>query len=328
LNRLPEGTRLTEQIRVNSKFALLFILFTLTFPGFSQQNTLLTHSMFTIMSYNPGFAGLSEGISATGLVRQQWIGFKADDGTKSGPQTFFLTIDSPLKFLHGGVSGYIEQDKIAQFSTIKVKLGYSYLTEIGPGNFGAGLQVGFVNSKIDFSKFDPIDENDPVLEGESGKVDDFIVDLSLGAFYKVPDKYYVGLSADQILQTKGPQTSYQLRRQYYLTGGYYFPVPGHPVFELQPSTLMMYDGSVFQFQLALLAEYNKKIWGGLEYRFQDAVAILVGMNIKSVKVGLSYDIATSWMSSNSNGSLEIMLNYCFKIKTEKFRKSYKNTRFL
>jgi type IX secretion system PorP/SprF family membrane protein len=313
---------------VNGRFILVLLFIIFASLSFSQQNTLLTHYMFTTMAYNPGFAGGSEGISATGLIRQQWIGFKADDGSKPGPQTYFLTIDAPLKFLHGGVSGFISQDKLAQFSTINLKLGYAYRAEIGPGNFGAGLQVGFVNSKIDFSKFDPFDKNDPVLQGKDQKTSDFVVDLSLGAFYKVPEKYYVGISADQLLQTKGPQTSYQLRRHYYLTGGYYFPMPGHPAFELQPSALFMYDGAVFQFQLAALVEYNKKIWGGVEYRFQDAVSILAGMRIKSIMVGLSYDIATSWMSNYSGGSVEVMLNYCFKIKTEKYRKSYKNTRFL
>ncbi len=232
-----------------------------------------------------------------------------------------------MKFLHGGVSGYISQDKIAQFSTINFKIGYAYRTEIGSGDFGAGLQVGFVNTKIDFSKFDPTQEGDPVLS-EKSKLTDFVIDLSLGLYYKVPDKYYVGLSADQLLQTKGPQTHYQLRRHYYLTGGYYYVLPGHPAFELQPSALFEYDGAAFQFNIGALLEYNKKIWGGIEYRFQDAVAILAGMNFKSLRVGISYDIATSSIARYSYGGIEVMLNYCFKIKTEKFRKSYKNTRFL
>jgi type IX secretion system PorP/SprF family membrane protein len=283
--------------------------------------------MFTNMAFNPGYAGSSEGICATGLVRQQWIGFKADDGSSVAPQTYLLTIDSPLKFLHGGVSGYISQDKIAQFSTINFKIGYAYRAEVGNGNFGAGLQVGFVNTKTDFSKFDPAQQGDPVLI-EKSEQSDFIIDLSLGLFYKVPDKYYLGLSADQLLQTKGPQTHYQLRRQYYLTGGYYYVIPGHPAFELQPSALFQYDGAVFQFSISTLLEYNNKIWGGIEYRFQDAVSILAGMNFKSFRVGLAHDIATSSMTHYSYGGIEVMLNYCFKIKTEKFRKSYKNTRFL
>jgi type IX secretion system PorP/SprF family membrane protein len=136
------------------------------------------------------------------------------------------------------------------------------------------------------------------------------------------------LSADQLLQTKGPQTHYQLRRHYYLTGGYYYVLPSHPAFELQPSALFEYDGAAFQFNIGALLEYNKKIWGGIEYRLQDAVAILAGMNFKSFRFGISYDIATSSMTRYSYGGIEVMLNYCFKIKTEKFRKSYKNTRFL
>jgi type IX secretion system PorP/SprF family membrane protein len=314
-------------IFTNRRF--LFILFFILpgMIGFAQQNTLLTHYMFTNMAFNPGFAGSSEGICVTGLVRQQWIGFKSDDGSKPGPQTYLLTIDSPLKFLHGGVSGYLAQDQIAQFSTINFKLGYAYRAEIGNGNLGAGIQVGFVNTKLDFSKFTPDQEGDPVLSDKS-KLSDFVVDFSLGLYYKVPDKYYLGISADQVLQTKEATTHYQLRRQYYITGGYYYVMPRHPEFELQPSALLQFDGAVFQFSLAGLLEYNNKIWGGVEYRFQDAVAILAGMSFKSFRVGISYDIATSTMSKYSYGGVEVMVNYCFKIKTEKFRKSYKNTRFL
>jgi type IX secretion system PorP/SprF family membrane protein len=327
LIRLYNEKIFCQRVIINHRFIIILVCLLAGFSSFAQQNTLLTHYMFTNMAFNPGYAGSSEGISATGLIRQQWIGFKADDGSSVAPQTYLLTIDSPLKFLHGGVSGYISQDKIAQFSTINLKIGYAYRAELGNGNLGAGLQVGFVNTKIDFSKFNPTQEGDPVLN-ETSKLSDFIIDLALGLFYKVPDKYYLGLSADNILQTKGPQTHYQLRRQYYLTGGYYYVMPGHPAFELQPSALFLYDGAVFQFNLSTLLEYNNKIWGGIEYRFQDAVAILAGMNFKSFKVGISYDIATSSMTHYSYGGVEVMLNYCFKIKTEKFRKSYKNTRFL
>jgi type IX secretion system PorP/SprF family membrane protein len=296
---------------------------------YAQQNTLLTHYMFTNMAYNPGYAGSSEGICATGLFREQWIGFKADTLSTSPPQTFLFTIDSPLKFLHGGVSASIYQDNITQINTTNVKIGYAYKTEIGNGNFGAGLQVEFVNTKIDLSSsnWNPSEPGDPVLK-EGSKVSDFVIDFSLGLFYKIPDKYFIGMSADNILQTKGPQTHYQLRRQYYLTGGYYYVLPGHPAFELQPSALIEYDGAVVQFSLGALVEYNKKIWGGVEYRFQDAVAILAGVNLKSFRVGISYDIATSSITRYSYGGVEVMLNYCFKLKTEKFRKSYKNTRFL
>jgi type IX secretion system PorP/SprF family membrane protein len=312
---------------MNHRF--VFVLFSLLSAPFcyAQQNTLLTNYMFNNMAFNPGYAGSNEGICVTGLVREQWIGFKDDEGSSVAPQTYLLTIDAPLKFLHGALSGYISQDKIAQFSTINFKIGYAYRAELGDGNFGAGLQVGFVNTKLNFADLKPADEGgDPALN--ESEASDFVIDLSLGLFYKVSNKYYLGLSADQLLQTKGPQTHYQLRRQYYLTGGYFYVLPNHPAFELQPSALLQYDGAVFQFNLSALVEYNNKIWGGIEYRYQDAVAILLGMSFKSFRIGLSYDIATSSMIHYSYGGVEVMANYCFKIKTEKFRKSYKNTRFL
>jgi len=73
-------------------------------------------------------------------------------------------------------------------------------------------------------------------------------------------------------------------------------------------------------------KYNNKVWGGVTYRFNDAIGILLGMTIKDVNVGYSYDIPTSRLGST--GSHEIMVKYCFKLEREKPRSSYRNTRFL
>ncbi|MEI7896414.1 MAG: PorP/SprF family type IX secretion system membrane protein [bacterium] len=297
--------------------------------AFSQQPTVLTHYMFTDMATNPAFAGGSGGISITGLVRQQWMGWKDTDGTKSAPQTFLLTADAPIRKLHGGLGGSVSQDQIGFFKNIVVKLGYAYKMELGTGDIAFGLQGSLLNISYDASKFSAIDkENDPVLNQLEGKTSDMAVDVGLGVFYKVPEKYYVGLSAENILQTKGKKTHYQMRRTYYLNGGYQWIVPNHPAFELLPSAQVMYDGAVLQLSASALIMYNNKFYGGLGYRLQDAVSVLAGVVIKGLRIGVAYDISTSAMSKYNNGSLEIMVNYCFKIDTDKFRKSYRNTRFL
>ena len=59
--------------------------------------------------------------------------------------------------------------------------------------------------------------------------------------------------------------------------------------------------------------FQNKVWAGLSYRTQDAVALLVGMYFKSFKVGLSYDYTTSNIGSFSNGAWELMGGYCFKV---------------
>jgi type IX secretion system PorP/SprF family membrane protein len=187
----------------------------------------------------------------------------------------------------------------------------------------AGLQVNFLNSKLNIDKLEPL-----VPITTIGK-SDFVADGSLGVLYKVPDKYYVGFSCTNLLQTQMKQLGpYGERRTYDLTGGYNWVLPGLPAYELQPSAFITDDQGAYSFSLSAILLYNKKFWGGLEYRLQDCVSFLVGFNIKAFKIGLSYDATVSNQTRYEDGTVEVMLNYCFKIQTEKFRKSYKNTRFL
>jgi type IX secretion system PorP/SprF family membrane protein len=292
----------------------------------AQTKYLFTHYMFTNMAINPAYAGSGGGICATGLVRSQWMGL-SDGENKIAPQTLLLTVDAPIRILHGAVGGAVMQDKYGFFKNIGVKVGYAYRADMGAGTFSAGLNVGFQNASYDFSKFDPSEEGDPLLQA-TGKTSDMIFDLDAGLFYQVPEKFYVGLSAGNLLQSKGKQVYYQTRRTYYLTGGYQWAIPGSPLFEIDPSALVIYDGATFQFNLSALLVYKKKFYGGIGYRLQDAISILAGVSIKSLKVGVSYDIVTSAISKYNSGGLEVMVSYCFKIERDKFRKSYRNTRFL
>lgn len=294
----------------------------------AQQSPLITHYMFTNMFTNAAYAGGNGGINLTGLVRQQWMGWKDVDGNKSAPQTFLLTVDAPLRVLHGGLGGSVSQDQIGAFKNIFLKLGYAYRMEAWSGNLSFGIQGSLNNIKYDASKFNPIDDNDPLLGQLEGDKNDMLFDAGLGIFYEVPDKYYAGLSVENLLQSKGKKTAYQLRRTFFLNGGYQWTVPNHPEFELLPSAQVMFDGAVLQLNVAALVMYNNKFYGGLGYRINDAVPVLAGLIIKGLHIGVSYDIGTSAMRKYNNGGLEIMLNYCFKIETDKLRKSYRNTRFL
>ncbi|MEI7490128.1 MAG: type IX secretion system membrane protein PorP/SprF [Bacteroidota bacterium] len=307
--------------------ALLCLSMLWAVDGIGQQTSLITNYMFNNMVFNPAYAGLSGGISMTGLIREQWFGFKDSDGNKVAPETMFLTVDAPIRILHGGIGGMVSQDKIGFFKNTAVKIGYAYKTELGPGIFSAGLQLGFQNGKFDYSLFKAVSADDPLLQASQSK-SDMIFDLGLGFFYRVPDKFYVGLSGDQLLQSKGKNTQYRLQRTYYLTGGYQWDIPNHPAFQLQPSAIVMFDGAAFQFSISGLVWYNNKFYGGLAYRYQDAVSVLAGLMIKGFRVGLAYDIGLSKMMNYSNGSFEVMLNYVLKIETEKLRRSYRNTRFL
>lgn len=297
-------------------------------PLRAQQPTVLSLFMFNNMLYNPGYAGSNGGINAIGLFRDQWIGYKDMDGNSLTPRTFFLTVDAPIRKLHGGIGGSVMSDKIGFFNNISVNLGYAFRMDLGPGVFAAGAQLQLDNIKYDYSKLkdNMIVEPDPIIpETEQS---DLLLDGALGLYYEVPEKYYIGLSASQIAQSKGRNTSYKHRRTYTLAGGYHWILPDHPLWELSPSAIIHYDGGTFQWNLSALVTYKKKFWGGLGYRFQENVILLAGLNIKNFNVGLAYDISTSALNKYNSGTVEVMIGYCFKMELEKYRKRYKNTRFL
>ncbi len=317
------------------KKVLLIVFVIVTLVAKAQQEPQFTQYMFSNMLINPGYAGINNRICATLMFRQQWMGFTQFDATgaesTAGPQTFLLAIDAPVKIFHGGVGVTILKDKLGFEDNIGAKLNYSYHLNIGQGRLGIGLNAGILNKTLDYTKLKPIDPNDPILIGK-GKVTDMLYDISGGLYFAMPEKYYAGITATQLIENKGDasSTAISLKRHYYITGGYYFTFPSNPSFILAPSALIKTDFVSAQYDISVLLSYNNLLWGGVSYRVQDAVMLLLGFEYKSFNLGFSYDITTSAMGSEkrSSGTIEAMLRYCFKVKIKRTYNSYKNTRLL
>jgi type IX secretion system PorP/SprF family membrane protein len=296
----------------------------------AQQDPQFTHNMFNHAFVNPASYGLSDGITVTGIFREQWLGLKDETGTKVAPETFLLTGDAPIRFLRGGIGVGIAQDKEAYTKNMLVKLGYAYHLNLGNAKLGIGLNANFNNKSIDKEKLNPVDQSDPVIAGLSSAAV-MISDMSVGVFLQKP-RYYIALSSTQILETKkAPATVdgvvfYKNRRHYYLTGGHDIILPAFQGYVFTPSVFIKSDGNTVQADLNIMAKYNNKVWGGLTYRINDAVAIMVGVAYKDIEIGYSYDIPTSQIAAT--GSHEVMARYRFKLEREKTRSGYRNTRYL
>lgn len=306
---------------------IVFIYFVLRVHA--QQEPQITQYMFTPMAYNPATAGTSGNISVTGLLREQWIGFNDSEGNRVSPRTFFLSVDAPLKVLHGGLGAVIVNDKLGYEQNIGLKLSYAYITDFRSGELSFGPQIGLLDKSIDFSKLQAL-ESDPIFQATEEKA--MMFDIGLGVLYRVPGKYYMGFAASQVIQSKGSlgeNPNYSNKRHLYLSGGYEYVIPDYPLYEVEPSVLIKTDMVSYQVDLNARVTYNQKFWGGLTYRITDAVALMLGVKIKQLMVGYSYDITTSKLgSAGSSGSHEIMVNYSFKLDLDKNPKSYRNTRFL
>jgi type IX secretion system PorP/SprF family membrane protein len=298
----------------------------LMLPIAAQQLSQYTQYMFNKLVNNPGYAGAGDGICVSGTIRQQWVGFKGsqDDGSSVnlGPETYLISIHAPIKVLRGGIGATIQQDKIGPFNDIYFNVIYAYQTTLGAGDLGIGAQVNILNKTI--AGF-PDAGSDPVLS--ANEETDMYFDAGIGLYYRVPDNYYIGISVLQLLQSKKDiGTHFHMRREIDLMAGYEFEFPNLPAIDILPSVLIKATSGSIQYDATALLRYQRKIWGGLSWRYQDAVALIVGFDYKNFNIGYSYDFNTS--AIGTTGSHEIRASYCFKIEVDKIRKVYRNTRFL
>ena len=284
------------------------------------------------MFSNPAYAGMREGICVNGIMRQQWAGFKDYyTGDNASPENYLISIDSPIKLLHGGLGAVIIQDKATYYwNDISLLLSYSFHAELSIGTLGIGLGAVLKNRNIDGTKFRMVDPGDDILLKTAQG--DMRFDANLGVFFRSINNYYVGISFTNLLKSKfvkldpSGEGIVSTDRTLYITGGYNYVFPSDPRFEIEPSILIQSDFISTQYNISTTVNYNTRFWGGLNYRFQESIGAIVGLRFKDFRLGYAYDVNTKRLGVP--GSHEVSLSYCFKIKADRSKTSYKNTRYL
>ena len=289
----------------------------------AQQDPQFTMNMFNRLYANPGYAGSNNGICANALHRQQWVGF---DGR---PITTMINVEGTVKALRGGVGLSILSDKLGAQYSGGVNLSYAFRLALGPGTLGIGIEGGVLFNTLDGSQLNPIQEGDPnIIAGKSNGV---APDLGFGLYYHT-DKLYAGISAKHLtaptlnFEEGGMLSEYTVARHYYALAGYTWDID--PTWALNPAVFLKTDGAATQMDINLRAFWKNMVWAGVSYRIDDAVGIMAGVQIKEFRVGYSYDVTTSGINNYSSGSHEIMLGYCYKLKSPVSNQRYRNVRFL
>jgi type IX secretion system PorP/SprF family membrane protein len=297
---------------------LILSVFSVTTIVSAQQDPQFSQNMFNKLANNPGFAGSRGNISTSVLHRSQWMGFEGS------PTTQNFSIDAELPFLHGGVGLNIVKDEIAQQNSLGLQATYAYRTELGVGQLGMGMSVGMFQSGVDGVDFRFATPGDGAIP--TGTVRGSKLDIGAGVYYNTQD-IYIGLSSSHMTEPVvewSDGAKYPLARHYFLIAGYYREI--NPVLSLNPSIYLKSDGATSQLDINTNLIYNNKMWGGVSYRLDEGLILLAGMNVnEDLRFGLAYDV--TMMNAMSN-SLEFMLGYNFKIKTNKAVSKYKNPRFL
>lgn len=316
------------------KRILTTIVFSVAFlVTYAQQDAQFSMNMFNRLQINPGYAGTNKALCATILYRDQW------DKFGGAPKTGLLSVDYG-QILHGGIGLTVDQDELGFDKTLKAKLAYSYHLSFGTGTLGIGIDAGMIQKSIKGNFIAPDGStsaspgNDLAIPWDGTSATTY--DLGFGLYYTNP-RLYVGLSSlhlpEQSIKQVGTSYdfNYKVARHYYVMAGYKFIIGNQ--FAVTPSILAKSDASSTQLDINLLGKWNNLIFLGASYRLTDAIIGIVGLerdlNPKmSAKFGYSYDITTSAIKKHSNGTHEIMLGFCYKIKKEPKPTSHMNVRFL
>ena len=126
-----------------------------------------------------------------------------------------------------------------------------------------------------------------ILLLQGGNESDMRMDASFGLFLSQPGQVLCRNICNQfpanqslrslILQENAANS--KTDRTFYITGGYNFVFPNNPLFEIEPSVFILSDLASTQYNFTAIVKYNDKFWGGLNYRFQESVGVIVGMRV-------------------------------------------------
>lgn len=294
----------------------------------AQSDPLYTQAWSLPTLYNPATVGSTDYLRIRGAARLQWVGIH------NAPKSFTATADIPFKLLNrrwgGGVN--FTQEGIGLFSNTYVNGQFGgRLKKLVGGDLSIGIQVGYFGSSFRGSEvYIPNDDeyhesNDPSIPNQD--VGGGTVDFGVGLHYSHP-KFHIGVAAMHLaspkvkLNTKGTTSSsatsdnheYEtyVSRSLYFTAGSNIQIK-NTLIELQPDLIAATDLKTFSGVLSVKAWYNKFFFGGIAYRWNDAVAVNLGAQFKNFILGYSYDIPTSAILKASSGSHEIVAGYRMKL---------------
>ena len=135
--------------------------------------------------------------------------------------------------------------------------------------------------------------------------------------YYYTDKFYLGLSAPNVLETEhfdessnsNSSATAKERVNYYLMTGYVFDLGKK--FKLKPSVLLKaVNGAPLQADISANFLFNDKFTFGAAYRWSAAVSAMVGFQISDqIMLGFAYDGETTELAQYNDGSYEFFLRF-------------------
>ncbi len=301
---------------MRKNFFLLILLLSLSGTElFGQQDAQYTQYMYNTMSFNPAYAGSRGYFSSILLHRSQWVGL---DGA---PRTQTLALHSPVgRSEKVGLGLSIIRDDIGPTVETYANVNFSYTINTGYfSKLAFGLSAGVDVLDVDFTLLNIYTGSDPF--GAQNIDNRLQPQVGVGAYW-YSDKFYVGLSVPNLLETEhfeeSPNTTNnsesflaQERLHYHIIGGYVFDLS--PSIKFKPAALAkVVSGSPLQVDLSANFLINERATLGAAYRWDAAVSLLAGFQVNDQwMIGLAYDRETTELGRRefNDGSFEVFLRF-------------------
>ena len=270
---------------------------------------------------NPALAGSVQCPRFVLNYRNQW------PGIKDGFQTYSASYDQYVDILSGGVGFALSKDGGAAgtFNTTMANVTYAYHTAVGRKlSIGIGIKSGYMQRSVNLNELtyaDQIDKTYGFVRNSSevlGTDSRAWVDFSAGVMV-YSKQVFTGVTVHHLMEPRiGLITDMKLLRRYTVCAGMHIPLDDGESqgLSVSPNLLFTSQGSFTQVNMGL---YITKgiITGGLWYRKNDAMIVLIGIDDKRYKLGYSYDITVSNLGSASGGSHELSLALLLPCKVKK-----------
>ena len=290
------------------------------------------------LTLNPAFTGKFDGdIRLTANHRDQWPSIPKAYVTTSAAADFNLL---QKKIGEGDIFGIGFSAVSDQSADAALKLNYgsvsvSYhkaLDENGYNTLGAGFQATYSSTILDFSKLtfeDQLTQNgftgvtaENLNYGNTRNYKDINAGILYSGSSTGTNNYYLGFS---IYHINHPNLSFlsqvwNLSPRVTIHGGYSFPVSNilsvnaSIIQQIQNNTSEILAGAALSANLNGDTDHPSNLYFGSWIRMNDAIIPYVGIEVKGLRIGASYDINTSSLkaATASRGGSEFSLIYIKK----------------
>lgn len=294
---------------------------------FGQQDPQFTHYMYNMSVINPAYSTDSEGImNIGGFYRTQWV------GAVGAPKTASLFIHAPVaKRVEMGVS--VVNDQIGDVvNENNIYVDFAYVLPVSERTkLSFGIKGGATFFDANFNGFQFTDSNpDPAFFDNVNQV---FPNVGVGT-YLFGEKYYIGISAPNLLRTKHIERSNSIATigveeiHYFITGGYVFGLSDNLKFK--PAFMAKHVGGA-PLSVDLTANFliNDRFEVGAGYRLDDSMSGMVNFQITpSMRMGYSYDYTLTNLGNYNSGTHEIFVLFDLNLSNLLSKKGYdKSPRF-